>query len=194
MLEMQEIVEASFRSFLEERARRLAAKDYEFAESHSVADTERDYQVISEAIEQISHFSVDAVNTSREDRSRELKALKAQVHVIENASHKIASVFKAYASLVEKHGPFFTLFTEYIYRLRMCMHRSGNNAVVNYGNDYIDAIYRWADNLSFAPEKELFESVRAARYQIDRALSNALTFGPYNKFGEPEKSPAKKAD
>ncbi|MER6952186.1 hypothetical protein ABT294_50070 [Nonomuraea sp. NPDC000554] len=70
-------------------------------------------------------------------------------------------------------------FIEFTPKARLRIYRSGSNAVVNTGNDYITAVANWLTNLGSAGEETLWENTRNAESDFYRAVANVLHSGPY---------------
>jgi hypothetical protein len=67
-----------------------------------------------------------------------------------------------------------------IKNIRLGMYRSGANSVVMAGQDYLSALAKWNDG--FGSNDEAYSAVIVAERDLQRAISNRLTSGPYDKY------------
>lgn len=90
------------------------------------------------------------------------------------------------SSDLEARQPFLDSYVEFVINLRMATYRSGSNSVVNAGQDYIEAILHWDLQITTADSRIGWDRLKKREYDLHRAVSNALTKGPYDKYEHPE--------
>lgn len=84
---------------------------------------------------------------------------------------------------IERLFPFWRQVTDVIYKLRLCEFRCGSNSVLNAGEVFIKSLYDWNELYSSGDRlDQLTEQVRTSHEELNRALANALKFGPYDKY------------
>lgn len=86
------------------------------------------------------------------------------------------------AKYIEGRWPFFDELAKATEDIRLRTHGPGSNTVLRCGEEYIQAVFQWNELLATAGVAERYERVRKSRIRLDRALSNALTSGPWDTF------------
>jgi hypothetical protein len=182
LLDMQEVLRDSFIAVGAERSRRILVGDYEFFNTRPLENFRgREELFDAGRIEALTSSAVDS-SLSEDERKAFLTALQEKMEVIMGAVTNAESIFQATTERFEGHFEFMDSLVQFIYHLRLGMYRSGSNSVVYCGERYIRAMAKWNDNLVTDNENELYEEVRTSQYGLNRAISNALKSGPYDKY------------
>lgn len=183
MLEMQEAIRDLTISIGSESVRRRQSGEYEFFDSFRAKPGEYSRR-FAEHLDWMQRMG-ERINNERLPEG-ERYALGAEVA---KRSREIAEVAEDTRSYAEESGRYFDErwvfydeFVKSIYKLRLCMYRSGSNTVVRCGEEYIRAVAKWNERIVSEGTGELYEQVRKSRARLDRALANALTSGPYDTF------------
>lgn len=182
MLEMQELVRDFYDAFYKEKQRRIEDGFYRYMEARPLREIR---ERMGHGVTSIEEMTNAIKNASSDAERKELinsltEDLKASAKEAEQARDEIEKMGTVMASLY----PFWEDYTRFAGKLRICMYRSGSNSVVNSSEALIDAIYKWNEYYgSDGSQDELTDQVRTARYELNRALSNALKFGPYDQYG-----------
>ena len=176
MLEMQEIVRDCYDALVKESQRRATSGDYEYFDSRpwKAVQTHEAWQII-DYFKSVSNLN----EMSKDERSAFLDELATKIRITDDFTKESLKLVENSSKIFERRFPFWEEFTAFIRELRLRMYRSGSNSVVNSGENFIQAVAKWNEHLATAGTKELFEQVRASRYELDRALSNSLKLGPY---------------
>jgi hypothetical protein len=182
MLEMQELVRDYYQAFLTEKVRRESEGFYLYFD-------ERSPRAISARILS-GRASIDRINeaiqatSSGEIQRKELeKIIKKQAKDSVSSFNMAAEGITEMRAVLEGLYPFWDESVLYIQKLRLCEFRSGSNSVVKFGEAYIDSIFKWSEVYVSGRSDELTEEVLNSRREVDRALSNALKYGPYDTSG-----------
>jgi hypothetical protein len=183
MLEMQETIQDLTIAIGAENIRRRHSGEYEFFDSfHS--KPEQQYRKLAEHMDWMERAGARL----KDGGLPKSEANELAAEIVEK-SREIAEVAEDSKSYVEESGryfdgrwAFYDEFVKFIYKLRLCMYRSGSNTVVQYGEAYIQAVATWNERIVSEGIDELYERIHKSRNVLDRALSNALTSGPYDKF------------
>jgi hypothetical protein len=182
MLKMQELVRDFYDAFYKEKQRRINDGFYQYMEAGPLRGIREKMGHSVTLSEQMTNAIVDA---SSDAERKELinsftKDLKAATKEAERVRDEIDKMGTVMASLY----PFWEEYVRFAGKLRICMYRSGSNSVVYFSEALIDAIYKWNEYYgSDGSQDELTDQLRTARYELNRALANALKFGPYDKYG-----------
>jgi hypothetical protein len=188
MLEMQELVRDCYETFINEKLRRENEGDNEYFDTHLLRDALSAMQATRISDDELLKTLESLKRTeAHEDPSKlrpEIEQLKNQMIESVAARKATTDTLKTYNKLIEKRSPFLEQYVAFIQRLRLCMYRSGSNSVVTTGEEFIQAIFRWDEFLSSHSQDERVQRVKAAHRNLQRALANALAFGPYDTFGK----------
>lgn len=183
LLEMQDAVRDMAIAIGKERARRQHSGDYEFFDSfHSKPEHNRQKLVGHLAWMEREGARLKNGGLSKNEANRIATELADRSREIFEVAKDSRSYVEEYGRYFNGRGAFHDEFIKSIYKLRLCMYRSGSNTVVQYGDEYIQAIASWNEYLISEGNGELYEQMRDSRYVLDRAISNALTSGPYDTF------------
>src|ERR1017187_858463 len=176
MLEMQEIVRDCYGSLVKESQRREISGDHKYFDSRpwKAVQTHEGLQVI----EQIKNIP-DLSTMSEEERSVFFNELTIKANIVKDFAKESEELVKNSGKVMEGRFPFWKELAAFVRELRLRMYRCGSNSVVISGEKFIQAIVDWNGHLATRGTEELFEQVRASRYELDRALSNSLKLGPY---------------
>lgn len=183
LLEMQEAVRDLAIATGEERARRKNSGDYEFFDSFR-SKPERNRQ---ELVEHLAWMEREGARLKDGGLSKN-EANKIAEEVADRSREvlEVAKNSRTYAEescrYFDRRWVFHDGLIKSIYKLRLCMYRSGSNTVVQYGEEYVQAIASWNEYLVSEGNDELYGQTRSSRYVLDRVISNALTSGPYDTF------------
>lgn len=181
MLKMQELARDCYDAFFKEKTRREVDGDYQYFDKNPLRNA---YEGVNARIAAWKNIELqEPEKLSKRQRTEYIREIMGCAEAMTEESEKTARTFKESYSVIEKRYAFWDQYVDFIYQLRMCMYRSGSNSVVRRGEEFIDTIYTWNTILGSAGTDELANKVRTARYELDRALSNALTFGPYDTYG-----------
>jgi hypothetical protein len=182
LLDMQEVLRDSFIAVGAERSRRMLVGDYKFFTARPLENFRgREDLFDTGGIEALTSSVVDG-SLSDDERKASWTTLEEKMEVIMGAAADAKSIFQAAAERFEGHFEFMDSLVQFIYHLRLGMYRSGSNSVVYCGERYIRAMAKWNDNLVTDGEHDLYEAVRISQYELNRAISNALKSGPYDKY------------
>jgi hypothetical protein len=190
MLEMQELIRDLYAAYQAERKRRIDDGFYRYMKDFPIRD--RMVKVYSGAnslmtdLDAIKDAPSDAErNALIEASTRNLKAAKEELGRTTDEIHNLGAV-------LETLNPFWEEFAGFVSKLRLCMLRSGSNSVLYSGEELINAVFKWSEYFQLERRQEdLREQVRVAFQTANRALSNALKFGPYDKYDAYKDSSAK---
>lgn len=185
MLDMQELVRNLFAAFQAERRRRDADGFYQYMKDFPIRDSCQKImsraESIFKGIEAVKNASPGAerdalVEVSREEMNESRQELDAW-----------GNDFEGMFTLMKDLYPFWTEFARVSSQMRLCMFRSGSNSVVYSGEAFIHAIFKWTEYYQRNDnETTLAEKVEVSYSGTNRALSNALKFGPYDKYEDPQ--------
>jgi hypothetical protein len=185
ILEMQEISKDFYQAFLTEKQRRKGEGFYDYFDkrfrrlSDSNASSAFNPLPMQESMEAIRSASSDA---------QRAEALNEFKQVLESRNRELYEVKEDLDEMrvnMESLFPFWRQFPELVYKLRLCMYRSGSNSVVYSGEAFIQAVFKWNEVYSTGGSlNELAERVRQSHSELDRALANALKFGPYDSYNQ----------
>jgi hypothetical protein len=182
ILEMQELVQECFRAYLQERRRRESEGLYDFFKQWPNIDDimTRHTNDTARIIREIQS------TTSESDKGRLVVELRDQFKSDTEELRDAARRVDELSEITHTLAPFWNQLGDISYKLRLCMLRSGSNAVVEAGEAFIRAVLEWSDLFSAGRrEDELSEKVRVANSDLHRSLANALAYGPYNKLDVP---------
>jgi hypothetical protein len=181
MLDMQELVGELFAAYQSEKQRRSNDGFYQYMKGFPIRNSVlKVFGRTSSLLE-----GMDAIKDASSDKERDalVKASAAQVKVARKELAGLTDDFHAMNAVLETLYPFWGEFKQFIPKLRLCMLRSGSNSVLYSGEEFINAIFKWSDYFQLNDhEKILSEQVRVAHSEVNRALSNALKFGPYDTY------------
>jgi hypothetical protein len=186
MLEMQEIVKDCYLAFVEERGRRKNKGFYDYFDQNplqGVLDSSKLIEVHVQEVMGAMHLA-----SSDAQMKEAFDELIPDIEIYRREAEKTTKVFKESYAMVKGLYSFWNQYAEFIYKLRLCMFRSGSNSVVSSGEAFIRSIYEWNELWSSGERQdELVEQVRASHDELNRALANALAFGPYDNYGHQRK-------
>jgi hypothetical protein len=185
MLDMQELVRDLFAAHQAERRRRDADGFYQYMKDFPIRDSA---QKIGNRVESM-FAGIDAVKNASTDAERDalvdasMKELKESLQEME----ALSSGFEGMFAVMEGTYPFWAEFAQFSSKMRLYMFRSGSNSVVYSGEAFIHALFKWSEYyLRNDNETTLAEKVQVSYTGANRALSNALKFGPYDKYEDPQ--------
>lgn len=184
MLDMQELVRDIFAAYQAEKQRRVKDGFYQYMKDFPFRDSA--VKVFRRAGTVLK--DMDAVKNASSDEERDalVEASMGELKVAKNELAGLTDDFHAMIAVLETKYPFWTEFMQFIPKLRLCMFRSGSNSVLYSGEAFIHAVFKWSEyNQLNDREKDLAEQVQVAYSTVNRALSNALTFGPYDTYEAP---------
>jgi len=188
MLEMQETVRECYQAFLDEKQRREEEGFYKYFERglpFRRLNEDRSSMLAADNTEELME-AIRAASSDEERHGLMQAAIQSAEERTKTAERDRTEMMKLERTM-EPLYPFWKRYVEFIHKLRLSMYRSGSNSVVNCGEAFIRAIYPWNDCYASARMDELVEQVRKSRYELDRALANALAFGPYDTYGNQSK-------
>lgn len=191
MLDMQELLRAFGDAVTAESIRRRQSGEYEYFDVFRVKPEEHRQRIAvfmdwqKETSERIRNGEIT------EDKREEFNAevVRKMREVVEVAEESMSDA-KESGRYIEARWPFFDELVKAAGEMRLRMQRSGSNSVVWCGEEYIQTVFKWSECLASAGVAERYDQVRKSRVRLDRALSNALTFGPYDKFDPDEGLPS----
>jgi hypothetical protein len=183
MLEMQEAIRDLTKAITSENVRRRHSGEYEYFESFRTLPGEN----LRRLVDNLNQMERSTERIKDEQASEdERNAFTAEIVKGAREMTELAENAKSYVEgssrYFEGRWSFYDEFAKSISNLRLCMYRSGSNTVVQYGEEYIQAVAKWNERIVSEGTGELYEQVRKSRARLDRALANALTSGPYDKF------------
>jgi hypothetical protein len=181
ILEMQELVRDTFKSLLTERTRRQASGENDFWESKPFGKV-RELSLMTAEFLGKADPPPDWAGLTDQERGEYEDLVKTGAAEVGDAARLVTDSFKRMTDIIGGHGSFVSEFVNDISKLRLCMYRSGSNSVVYCGDKYIKLASSWTHAFSQAKAESFFDEVRASRHELDRALSNALLYGPYDRF------------
>jgi len=181
MLDMQELVRDLFSAYQAEKQRRVKDGFYQYMNDFPVRDSSvkvfRRADMILKGMDAVKNASSD------EERDALVEASMGELQVAKNELAGLMDDLHAMNAVLETKYAFWTEFVHFMPKLRLCMLRSGSNSVLYSGEAFIHAIFKWSEyNQLDNREKDFAEQVRVAYSAVNRALSNALTFGPYDTY------------
>ena len=181
MLSMQEIARDCFDSVANERVRREGS-EYEYFESRRLKNLKiNNAPAAMKSVEEVMAEFKDA--GFPEDKRAEVsyRLINGMLSFTE-ASEELTRTMADFMRLTQERFPFLGDLRRFVHQLRLCMYRSGSNSVIYCGEKYIQAVMKWDGYLSSGGAANPYNEVRMARIELDRALSNALTYGPYDRY------------
>lgn len=192
MLEMQEVLSDGFGLFIGEKCRREEEEYYAYFDSkpwQKALDFKHELAIGMQMAELSKHL-VGASDQERAEAAADLlEGYINQAGGYEEFIRRLEEMYQWETEMVqrmrvltESRIPFSEKLASFFGKLRICMYRSGSNSVVFCGQNLIEAIYKWDCCIREESAGELADQVRAARFELDRAISNALTFGPYDTY------------
>jgi hypothetical protein len=181
MLELQEIVRDLANALIAEEIRRMDSDEREFFETSRSVPRDQ-MSVLNEHLEWLNGVNVPVKGASEEEKRAFTEGVRMRSSQFAEVSEKMTDYVGESRKYFEERGPFYDEMVKFINNMRLRMYRSGSNTVVRYGEEYIQAVAKWNDLLVSEGSDELLEEAREARFRLDRALSNALTYGPFDKF------------
>jgi len=183
ILEMQEVVRDYYQAFLTEKARREDEGFYRYFDERRPRAMTAELLSGFERVDRINE-AIEAV-TSGDIQRRELdKVIKKETKDAASSLEKMTEYFTEMRTTMESLYPFWDQSVQFIHRLRLCEFRSGSNSAVKFGEAYLDSIFKWTEQYVSGRSNELAEEVRKSRHELDRALANALKYGPYDTYGD----------
>jgi hypothetical protein len=183
MLEMQEMVRDLTGAVISERSRRDRSGDCEYFDSFRARSREP-YRRLIDNWDWMERAAARIKNegASEDERKEFAKEINKRASEVAEAAAESKSYAEKVNNYLDWRWPFNEEFIKYIRNLRLCMLRSGSNTVVQCGEEYIQAVAKWNEHIGSKGSGELYEQVVKSRARLDRALSNALTSGPYDTF------------
>jgi hypothetical protein len=180
LLEMQEVLRDSFIAAGAERSRRKYEGYYEFFDTRPF----KDYAGALPPLDELEGLVSSAVDTTLPENERQISwaSLRERMEFITSVATEAKSMAVAVSEQFEGKFPFVDQLIQFIYCLRLAMYRSGSNSVVYCGERYIKALGKWDEYLVSGGEDGLWEELRVSQYELNRAISNALKSGPYDKY------------
>jgi len=185
MLDMQELVRNLFAAYQAEIRRRDDDGFYQYWKDFPILDhfqkiTSR-AESIFEGIEAVKNASTDAERDALVKASmQELNESRQELHAMGNDSERMSTV-------METLYPFWAEFAQFSSKMRLCMFRSGSNSVIYSGEAFIYAVFKWIEYCQRDDnETTLAKKVEVSYTGANRALSNALKFGPYDEYEDPQ--------
>jgi len=186
MLEMQEIVLRFSDVVSKEKRRRIDSGYYDYWDSRPYG------RVSSKRADEFMQFLEGAprdISTMDEARRKEFESeLQSQAKAITEYAQEMRSITESSTDVMNARLPFSQEFVYFMHELRLRMYRSGSNSVVSRGENLIQAVAAWNGRLISEGTQELYRNFLSARNELNRALSNALTFGPYDIYGDKDGS------
>jgi hypothetical protein len=185
MLDMQELVRDLFAAYQGERRRRDSDGFYQYMKDFPIRDS---VQKISSRTELIFN-GIDAVKNAPAGAERDalVEASMKELKESRREMQALGSDFEKMSTVMEGLYPFWGEFAQFSTKMRLCMFRSGSNSVVYSGEAFIHAVFKWTEYyLRNDDETALAEKVEVSYSGANRALSNALKFGPYDKYEDPQ--------
>jgi hypothetical protein len=185
MLDMQELVQNLFDAYQAERRRRDTDGFYQYMKDFPIRDSTRKIigktESIFEGIDAVVNASTDVERKALVEASmRELNEYRQEIYGLDNDFERMSTV-------MESLYPFWTEFAQFSSKMRLCMFRSGSNSVIYSGEAFIHAVFKWTEYYQRNDnETTLAEKVQVSYSGANRALSNALKFGPYDKHEDPQ--------
>lgn len=182
MLEMQELVRDFYDAFHKEKRRRIYGGFYRYMEAQPLRETRERMGHSFASVDKMTNAIVNA--SSDAERKELINSFDKDVRIATQEVGQARDEIDRMAAVMAGLYPFWEEYVRFADKLRICMNRSGSNSVVNSGEALIRAIYEWTEYYrSDGTQDELTDQVRTARYELNRALANALKFGPYDKYG-----------
>jgi hypothetical protein len=185
MLDMQELVRNLFAAYQAERRRRDADGFYQYMKDFPVRDS---FQKITSRAESIFDGIEAVINASPgAERDALVEASRKEMNESCQEFDALGNDFKGMFTLMEGLYPFWAEFAQLSSKMRLCMLRSGSNSVFYSGETFIHAVFKWTEYYQRNDnETILAEKVEVSCSGTNRALSNALKFGPYDKYEDPQ--------
>ena len=181
MLEMQELVRDFYDAFFREKQRRETDGFYRYIESWPLGEIQKKIIYSVASAQEMTDAIINAPSDA--ERIELINSLTREAEAAQEKAEETRIEIGKMSNVLSGLYPFWKEFAQFVGKLRICMYRSGSNSVVNSGEAFIDAIYGWCDYYrSDRSQDELTEKVRTTRYELNRALSNALKYGPYDKY------------
>jgi hypothetical protein len=151
----------------------ISVKEISDAIINASSDTER--CELENALTNVLKAATKEVGEKTERRLEEAKRMLEEAEMVREETENLSTVL---ASLY----PFWNEYAQFAGKLQVNMYRSGSNSVVKSGEAFIDAIHKWNEYYRADGSQSGFtEQVQTARHELNRALANALKFGPYYK-------------
>ena len=190
MLEMQDLVRDLHAAYQAERQRRIDDGFYRYMKDFPIRD--RVLKFFSGADSFMT--DLDAIKNASSDAERNvlIEASTKNLKVAKEEAARTAGEMRNLGAVLETLNPFWEELAGFMPKLRLCMLRSGSNSVLYSGEELINAVFKWSEYFQLEGRQEdLREQVRVAYQTANRALSNALKFGPYDKYDAYKDSSAK---
>jgi hypothetical protein len=180
LLEMQEILRDSFIAAGAERHRRTYEGYYKFFDARPL----KRYTEALPPLDEVEALMSSAVDDALPEDKRQTSqaSLREMMEFITFVATETKSMVEAVNEHFQSKFPFMDQLVQFMYRLRLTMYRSGSNSVVYCGERYIKALAKWDKHLVSRGEDDLFKELQASQYELNRAISNALKSGPYDKY------------
>lgn len=187
MLEMQDLVRDFYDSFQKEKQRRITDDFYRYMEARPLQDIQ---EKVNHSVSLVGEMTNGIINASSDaERKKLIDSLTADVRATTKEAEQARAEIDNMGIVMAGLYPFWEEYARFAGKLRICMYRSGSNSVVDSGETLIRVIYKWNEYYrSDGSQDELTDQVRAARYELNRALANALKFGPYDKYDSRKES------
>jgi hypothetical protein len=180
ILEMQRLVQDCHRAWQSEDQRRNADGFYAYfadgPEVESGAEALRKMRLqlaeVSERLKSVGaggdrEEALAALDKFHQDAPAIMEATK---RILDEDNARISGLF-----------PFWQEFAEFIYEIRLCMMRSGNNNVIAAGED-IAATFKWSETYGgLDAVRGTRQRVLSSHARVGQALADALKYGPYDQ-------------
>jgi hypothetical protein len=190
MLEMQELMRDLYDSYLTEKNRRMNDGFYEYMKEFPLRNaTSKLFQDSISIMEDL-----EAIKDAPSDEERKVLALAsaARLKTARKEMEKYKDELVNLGGVLETLYPFWGELKEFITKLRLCGFRSGSNSVLFSSENLIEAVFKWSEYYQLnAHQEDLSSRVVIAYQEANRALSNALTFGPYDNYDAMKESEVK---
>jgi hypothetical protein len=190
MLEMQELVSDTFTGFLKEKHRREREGYYEYFDGRPFRKAEefKEFLAVGLGLVILRQQMEDATEEERAEAVANRLAEAIDLHgdfatwvtEYKEMSEWIRDLTEATTAAMQSRSPYLEEFSGLVGKLRLCMYRSGSNSVVSGGTKLIEDIYSWERCIRTEGTDVFVDRARDSYRKLDRALSNALTFGPYD--------------
>lgn len=181
LLALQETVsELSARTQVEKHRRKVDDAET-YLQGNPFKDLRAKMEEFTTAMKKVNEFALQRTELSEERFKYQINELAmdsvdaGNVHL-----HATMEFLEKSKVMTGNRERYYTELLDCIKKIQLGMYRSGANSVVEAGQDYLSALVKWNDG--FGDNEGVYGAVVSAERDLQRAISNRLTGGPYDEY------------
>jgi hypothetical protein len=182
LLEIQQLLAEFSRKTKSENIRRKEV-EHEFFNKDFWGKLRSGPEQVKEEREKLAQFSREFENSPDSETRRQFERESKKLADFTIAwSEQFVGTMNEFTDILNGRTAYMRSIGEFIEKLRLGMYRSGSNAVINAGEDYISSLIKWTDEIPSKVADESMSRVRTGELALHRAISNALAKGPFDRY------------